>query len=379
MNIAFISNVIYPYVTGGAQKRIHEIGRRLADQGHTVTVYGRHFWDGPRTITHEGMTLRAVSPERDLYTDDRRSITEAIEFATHLFAPLRRQINTHDIVDASVFPYFPVLTAKGSTLGADTPLVTTWHEVWGAYWADYLGRLAPFGNAVERATAAVPQHPVAVSAVTADRLARIGPPREQIAVVPNGVSVDEIAAVPPAEEGFDVLFAGRHTPDKNIDVFIEAFDRIADDHDATLGIIGEGPETDRLQKRADRLETADRITFLGFLDEYEDVLAHMHAADVFASASTREGFGITFVEAMATDCTVVAAEHPDSAATEVVGDAGFLPAPTVDAFATTLDRVLAGDRPPEDPVAAARQYDWDVIADRMAELYQETYQMCETR
>ena len=217
---------------------------------------------------------------------------------------------------------------------------------------------------------------MAVSAVTADRLARIGPPREQITVVPNGVSVDEIAAVPPAEEGFDVLFAGRHTPDKNIDVLIEAFDRIADDHDATLGIIGEGPETDRLQKRADRLATADRITFLGFLDEYEDVIAHMHAADVFASASTREGFGITFVEAMATDCTVVAAEHPDSAATEVVGDAGFLPAPTVDAFATTLDRVLAGDRPPEDPVAAARQYDWDVIADRMAELYRETYQMC---
>ena len=70
MRVAFVSNVVYPFVTGGAQKRIHEIGRRLVDRGHDVTVYGRHFWDGPEEIIHEGMTLRAVAPAADLYTDD---------------------------------------------------------------------------------------------------------------------------------------------------------------------------------------------------------------------------------------------------------------------------------------------------------------------
>jgi len=38
------------------------------------------------------------------------------------------------------------------------------------------------------------------------------------------------------------------------------------------------------------------VEFLGFLDDYEDVLGHMRAADVFASPSTREGFGLTFAE-----------------------------------------------------------------------------------
>nr|WP_240940380.1 hypothetical protein [Haloarcula argentinensis] len=33
---------------------------------------------------------------------------------------------------------------------------------------------------------------------------------------------------------------------------------------------------------------------------------------------------------MATDCTVIAAAHPDSAADEVIGDAGFMIDPTVD-------------------------------------------------
>jgi glycosyltransferase involved in cell wall biosynthesis len=63
------------------------------------------------------------------------------------------------------------------------------------------------------------------------------------------------------------------------------------------------------------------VEFLGFLNDYEDVLGHMRAADIFASPSIREGFGVTFVEAMAADCTVIAADHPDSAADEVIDDA----------------------------------------------------------
>jgi glycosyltransferase involved in cell wall biosynthesis len=371
MDVAFVSNVVYPYVTGGAQKRIHEIGRRLADEGHTVTVYGRHLWDGPAEITNEGMTLRGVSGERELYTGDRRSITEAIEFSVALARPLRRHGQTHDVVVASVFPYFPVLTAKTDTLFRDTPLVTTWHEVWGRYWETYLGRLAPFGKAVERLVARVPQHPIAVSGMTADRLAAIGPPRERISVVPNGIDVAQIREVPRAEDAFDVVFAGRHIPEKNVDVLLRAFDRVAEDHDATLGIIGEGPETDRLRRNARETEAADRITFLGFLEDYEDVLGHLRAAPVFASASVREGFAIACLEAMAADCTVVAAAHPDSAASEVVGDAGFLPEPTVDAFAEALDRALGGERPQTDPVEAAAQYDWDVVVERAEGVYRD--------
>lgn len=371
MDVAFVSNVVYPYVTGGAQKRIHEIGRRLAADGHDVTVYGRQFWDGPAEITREGMTLRGVSAARDLYTDDRRSITEAIGFAVALARPLRRHVEDHDVVVASVFPYFPVLTARADTLFSDTPLVTTWHEVWGTYWESYLGRLAPFGKAVERVVAKVPQEPIAVSGVTAERLARIGPPRDQITVVPNGIDVDRIAAVPPAEDGFDVLFAGRHIPEKNVDVLIEAFDRVAADHDATLGIVGEGPETGRLRELVAGADNSDRISMLGFLEEYEDVLAQMRAASVFASASTREGFGIASLEALSAGCTVIAADHPNSAAGEVVGDAGFRPAPTVEAFADALDRALGGERPPADPEAVARSYDWDAVVEQAAGVYRD--------
>ncbi|KAA9397854.1 glycosyltransferase family 1 protein [Haloarcula sp. CBA1130] len=370
MNVCFISNVIYPFVTGGAEKRIHEIGTRLAADGHDVTVYGRHFWDGPKEITHEGMTLRAVSPNRELYTDDdgRRSIGEALEFAKDVVIPLRRHIDEHDVVVASVFPYFPVLASKLAALDTDTPLVTTWHEVWGDYWDGYLGHLAPFGKGVEHVTARVPQHPIAVSELTAGRLGGIGPERDQIRTVPNGIDYEQIRDTPPVEDGFDVLFAGRLIEDKRVDVLLRAFDQVAPE-ETTLGIVGDGPKRTELETLADSLSVAEQITFTGFLEEYDDVLAQMQTARIFATPSTREGFGITAVEAMAAGCTVIGADHPDSAVGEVIGNAGFLADPTVDGVADVLDRVLAGAEPTTKPRQRAQRFDWDQVAEDALDAY----------
>lgn len=366
MNICFISNVVYPFVTGGAEKRIYEIGTRLADAGHEVTIYGRHYWDGPEVMEYEGMTLRAVAPARDLYTGNRRSITEAIGFAVRLLPPLRHRISEHDLAVASVFPYFPALATKAAAVGTDTPVVTTWHEVWGDYWDGYLDNLAIGGKIIERLTAWVPQHPIAVSNITADRLTKLGVPRSEIDVVPNGIDNDQVQSAPlPADSGvdsYDILFAGRLIEDKRVDVLLEAFDQVAGDHDVKLGIIGDGPEKECLEAQAATLTHSDRVAFEGFLESYDDVLGHMRAADIFASPSTREGFGITYAEAMAAGCTVIGADHPESAANEVIGHGGFVTDPTADSVAAVIEDILASDNPGIYPIDQAQKYDWDNVA-----------------
>jgi glycosyltransferase involved in cell wall biosynthesis len=95
----------------------------------------------------------------------------------------------------------------------------------------------------------------------------------------------------------------------------------------------------------------------------------MKAARVFASPSTREGFGITSLEAMAADCTVIGADHPESAAGEVIDDAGFVTDPTIEALTNALDRALAGERPPTDHTHRAGQYGWDEITDQAESVY----------
>lgn len=371
MNIAYVSNVVYPFVTGGAEKRIHEVGSRLAARGHDVTVYGRHYWDGPPERMHEGMQLRAVAPARDLYTDGRRSIPEALGFAIRLLHPLRQHIDEHDVVIASVFPYFPVLAARVANTFSATPLVTVWHECWLDYWNEYLGRFAVFGQTVERLTAQVAQHPVAVSTLTAERLAQIGPSRERVSVIPNGIDINEIGAILPSDQRFDVLYAGRLVEHKRVDLLLRAFDRVAETRDITLGIVGDGPARDELQQIAASLTHTNRVTFTGRLQAHEAVIARMQAARVFAAPSVREGFGLTYLEAMATGCTVIGADHPESAAAEVIGDGGFLVEPTVDALATTLAAALDGAPPPQPPEKVAATYDWDVVVERTEHLLRE--------
>ncbi len=73
---------------------------------------------------------------------------------------------------------------------------------------------------------------------------------------------------------------------------------------------------------------------------------------------------------MAADCTVIAAAHPESAADEVIDDAGFLVDPTVGSLTETLEAALGGKRPPTDPTERAQRYDWDAVADQAETAYQ---------
>jgi glycosyltransferase involved in cell wall biosynthesis len=74
---------------------------------------------------------------------------------------------------------------------------------------------------------------------------------------------------------------------------------------------------------------------------------------------------------MAADCTDIAADHPESAADEVIGDAGLYVDPTVDSLTDTLDRALRGERPAADPTTRAEQFDWDVVDEKALATYRQ--------
>lgn len=365
VDIAFAAPVIYPFVKGGAEKRIYEVGRRLAGRGHDITIYSRQWWDGPSATIFEQMQLRAVGPASDLYAEgDRRSIPSALGLAGRLVKPLIKA--DHDLIITPVAPYLHVFTVRLASGLRRTPLVVTWHEVWGEYWFRYMGSSGYAGKAVEWTASRLPQHAVVPSQTTADRLHKLAP-RQNIEVIPNGIDVSQITSTAPATDGYDVLYAGRLIEDKNVALLIDAFERL--DTDMRLGIIGDGPEADRLRAQARQSTAADRIDFLGFLEDYDSVIAHMRAADVFVSPSIREGFGITLLEAMAADCIVITVEHEYSAGSEIVADAGFVVQPTTKQLSRTISRALVGDVPDRLPVERAADFDWDVVTAQAESFY----------
>lgn len=96
-----------------------------------------------------------------------------------------------------------------------------------------------------------------------------------------------------------VLFVGRLSESKNVDVLLKA---VAGARTAsrtiTCTVIGEGPERASLEALAKTLGIADRVVFTGGLP-FEDVLGHYEHADMLVLASNVEGWPKAVAEGMA--------------------------------------------------------------------------------
>lgn len=371
MKIALINDTIYPYSKGGAEKRVWEISKRLAQRGHEIHLFGMRYWEGDTVFVKDGVYLHGVCDVQELYTTGgRRSIWEAIYFAYKLARPLLKE--NFDIIDCSNFPYFPCFPAKLHSLGRKSTLIITWHEVWDNYWYEYLGWEGIFGKWIERVVARLSKSMIAVSESTRTRLVSIGA-RGNIEVVPNGVAFAEIASVSPADDHPDIIFAGRLIKDKNVDVLIRAVGLTARDnpHISCL-IIGDGPEKGSLERLAYDLGVEGNVHFSGFLQSSEEVFSHMKSSKVFVLPSTREGFGIVVLEANACGLPVITFNHPQNAARDLITDGknGFVcelnEQDMANKIMMALERIT--DMSPA-CLDCGKQYDWDRVVDIIEDTY----------
>ena len=46
MKIAYVYDAVYPWIKGGAEKRVYEISKRLVERGHEVHWFGLKWGDG---------------------------------------------------------------------------------------------------------------------------------------------------------------------------------------------------------------------------------------------------------------------------------------------------------------------------------------------
>lgn len=369
MKIAFVYDVIYPYVKGGVEKRIHELALRLAVRGHDVHVIGMKYWDGPDSIIRDGVTLHGICPPQPLYADGRRTIGEALSFSFHLVPFLLRE--RFDIIDCQQFPFFPCFPVKIASLIRRTPFIITWHEVWGDYWYAYLGWKGIFGKITERIVAGITPNIIAVSITTARKLQRMGihyPPP----VIPNGIDMRHLASVPAAAIRSDIIFAGRLIGDKHVDVLVRAFALLLRESPGlTLLIRGDGPERGSLASLIEESAMKNRVVMEPFAESHDDVIGSLKASRICVIPSTREGFGITALEALACGLPVISIDHPDNAIRELVtGETGYLANLSVEDLAEKIRCALR--RYPEMRTAcirSAERFDWDRAALQIEEFY----------
>jgi glycosyltransferase involved in cell wall biosynthesis len=197
----------------------------------------------------------------------------------------------------------PVACIAFLASGFSGPLVLTWHsdivrqKVLGRFFAPMERRI------VEHARAIIASSPdaMAYSRILYEN-------RKRCRVIPFGIQTDAlwryhdgaVAEVRKRFRGPLLLIVGRLVGYKGHRHLLRAMKKV----DATLMVIGEGPERARLEADVRHLGLAERVVFLGAVD---DTSPYYQACDVFvlSSVTPNEAFGIVQLEAMARGKPVV--------------------------------------------------------------------------
>lgn len=226
---------------------------------------------------------------------------------------------------------------------------------------------------------------VANSGWTAERcrrlLGELGVPEvgDRIRVVLLGADPERFrpdGPVYPLGPGRWLLTVARLVPHKGIDTAIEAFARLAGARtDLRYAIAGDGPDRQRLAELTRRLGLADRVRFLGSIDE-EDLPAVYRAATIYVGLSREEGseaegFGLSLIEAQASARAVVAARSGGIPESVADGESGILVPPADRSAAADAMAALLDDNPRRNALAQGgrgrveRVLNWARVAEEL--------------
>lgn len=157
---------------------------------------------------------------------------------------------------------------------------------------------------------------------------------EKIRTVPNPIDIDQFLPSPERskQQGL-VVFVGRLSPEKNLDLLITACKQL---REARLLIIGRGALEDELKALAE----GGNIEFPGLVPNNE-LPALLNQAQVFVLPSKWEGSPKALLEAMACGLAVLGTDVPGIREIIRHGENGLLCEPKAEALAEAIARLLA--------------------------------------
>ena len=154
---------------------------------------------------------------------------------------------------------------------------------------------------------------IAVSEDVRQQMLNAGIRAEKIAVIDNGINVDDYALQTTRKDAASALNVEQHafvvgniarlTPEKDQAALIEAVMHLHDINDLILVLVGDGPDFENLQELIRSRGLEKRVVMTGNRDDARMLYA---AFDVFALVSTNEGLPMVLLEAMAARVPVIA-------------------------------------------------------------------------
>jgi glycosyltransferase involved in cell wall biosynthesis len=306
LRLAFLTPDWTP--NGGVATHVRLAAGALAAAGHRVHVLYRNPSDG---VSEPGVSIELMKPSPAAAMDQLMSFRpDVVHF--HAFNDVDIEARALAEFPATktmhMFDYCPSGTKfhhaldRNCTVGTSLACVPrqaylrcTLSKRPAVWWRQY--RLASTLNTHNRAITRL----IVASQFVKDEAVRTGYDAEQIRVVPYFTTLPPAASAPRPKH---VLFVGRLTREKGVDLLLDALAKLSGEWTCT--IVGDGMAAPDLRARVSRLGIGHRVTFAGWLNGPALDAAFTDASVVVVPSRWPEPFGIVGIEAMAHRRPVVA-------------------------------------------------------------------------
>lgn len=360
LRLAFIGGrgVISKY--SGIETYYEEVGRRLAERGHDVTVYCRTYFT-PAQPLHNGMHIVRLPTIRSKHLE---TLIHTVLSTAHAMTRDYDVIHYHALGPA-LFSLLPRLIGKKTAV---TVQGLDWQrQKWG-WLASAVLQLG------EMASVSFPNSTTVVSHALQQRFREMHG-LEPLYVPNGGLLRERIPARKILELGLEpenyVLFLGRFSPEKGCHLLVEAFERLATD--AKLVMAGASSYCDDYSREL-RTHASDRIRMLDWVsgDTLDELLTN---AMIFVLPSDMEGLSLALLDAMGAGLCVLTSDVPENR--EVVDGVGFtFQRGNVSDLAARLESLIANPELRRAAGQAARrriasEYHWQTITAQIENAYFE--------
>lgn len=372
---------MFPPVVGGSGMYAYEIANALGKQGHDVDVYTQSKTDAESTFKiHENVSVYTL-------TKARRYLVTFETLYYSIRARLGVSLDDYDVIHGTLMPASTV--ALSDRLTFDTPIVLTSHsfalsEVFAHLPekpADYLLKYAfhPMNVVMDNIGARGADRIIAISEEMRGQLVnRYGIDETIVTRISHGVDTaryrprdEQHEAV--SDDKLTLLFVGRLISRKGADLAVGSL-AATDRDDVELLIAGTGRLEADLKQLARKHGIENRVQFLGYVAD-EDLPLLYSSVDATLFTSNYEGFGLVFMESLASGTPVIGT--PVGGIPDIVehGTTGYICSPNPAAIAERIAEVSDHPERLETMSQAAREAvegrDWEAVAARVEGVYED--------
>jgi glycogen(starch) synthase len=385
MKILMLSWEFPPKIVGGIARHVHDLSLALVKQGHHVHVITCGV---PGLSDHEmmhGVTVHRVSMDNPSTPDFITWVMQLNINMVGMAASLIGEGLTFDLIHSH--DWLASYAGKALKDAWHLPLVATIHATEYGRNNGLHSDLQRYISNVEWWLGYESWRVICCSKYMWHELQRVFQmPGDKLRIIPNGVypeifqvnlDVHEIRRRYAADDEKIVFHVGRIVREKGLGVLIETIPHVLHHCSQTKFIIaGKGPYEEELKMRCRELGVYDRVFFTGYIDDMTRN-ALFRSADVAVFPSLYEPFGIVAIEGMAARVPVVVTDT--GGMSEIIhhgvnGLKAFTDNPYSlgDNILWILNHPEHAKQMMENAWKDVQEiYNWDVIADETAKVYEE--------